>query len=307
MQYDLVESVALSQENQDWVREEIRRAINPNGWRKLAYWLREWSLVAVVPTIMIALLALVFTAGYYAFSRVGQEATFQTRTTDKLSAIDDNLKSLNIAVADIRLKQASSSPTASQSIKDAQNILHTAQSNKVAIPSDAIADAGTKFVSATKTNPDAWNAVLELLSYRTYVNSLTVPLGPQEPISKALITQYQFNPETFPNGAFGTMRTIGSSKAPDVPQFRSLSVPDLNEKLGVGPSFLVLDSATLVLDAMYIKKVIFVNSHIIYRGGPVVLENAYFLNCTFEIDRQSNGQQLANRIMSGPSTTFMAS
>ena len=38
--------------------------------------------------------------------------------------------------------------------------------------------------------------------------------------------------------------------------------------------------------------VIFVNSHIIYRGGPVKLEDVRFVNCTFSVERSNAGFQV---------------
>ena len=168
------------------------------------------------------------------------------------------------------------------------------------LSAEAITDAGERFVDAAKTYPEAWNALQEVLSYRTYQNSLTVNLGPQVLVTSAE-TNYNIPKENVP--ILRSMSTIGASKSPDTPQIRAISGPDLNASLSIGPTFLVLDAPTVILDGLYAKKMIFVNSRIIYRGGPVTLDNIYFLNCTFEITHGSTGQELAAAILSPKAAT----
>jgi hypothetical protein len=304
MQWALVEAVPLSEDNQNWVRGEIRQAIHPSGWRKAADVLRYWGVLGVIITAFLALIAIVITLGIFATNKISQESEFRGTTGERLKNIESNLKTLSVTVDEIRLKQVSNNAADPQNIKDAQNVLHTAQSTEVAFTTDAIADAGKKFVSATKSNPDAWNAVVEFLNYRAYLNSVTIQLGPQVPPPATFGTIYETHDDNFP-GKVVSLRWIGISKPPDVPQLHRLSNPDLNKNAATGPSLLVVDAPVVILDNLYAKKVVFRNSHVIYRGGPASLDSVYFLNCTFEIDRKSNGQELANQIVSGPVTTFM--
>jgi hypothetical protein len=68
---------------------------------------------------------------------------------------------------------------------------------------------------------------------------------------------------------------------------------------------MVISNSPFIVDTLYLKHVIFQNSHIIYRGGPVILEDVYFVNCTFEVVQQSAGQSFAKAILdTSESTSF---
>jgi hypothetical protein len=223
---------------------------------------------------------------------------------DRIRGVDERLSRVEGMLGGIQLKGLANNPSDPKSIKEAQDVLRTARLDKVQVNNATVADAGGRFLEASSKSPDAWATVLEFLNYRAYVNSVTVPLGPQLPISESLATKYVINKDNIPT--LISMRTIGTSKSPDVPQLRALSEPDSNRDLAAGPSLLVVDAPTVVLDNLVAKKVVFVNSHIIYRGGAVVLDNVYFLNCTFEIEKKTQGQELAARILSGPVTNFVS-
>src|ERR1700676_2418300 len=47
-----------------------------------------------------------------------------------------------------------------------------------------------------------------------------------------------------------------------------------------------------ILDGFTWRNVVFINSHISYKGGPVILDNVTFLNCTFQTERNDEGIRL---------------
>jgi hypothetical protein len=53
-----------------------------------------------------------------------------------------------------------------------------------------------------------------------------------------------------------------------------------------------ITNCSQVLDDLRWRHVIFVNSIIIYRGGPVVLDDVVFINCKFEVQRDDDGFQV---------------
>jgi hypothetical protein len=56
------------------------------------------------------------------------------------------------------------------------------------------------------------------------------------------------------------------------------------------------------------KKVILRNVNIFYDGGPLEMPDVYFINCTFEVKQQSNGQRLVAAVLEPPpAVTFNAS
>jgi hypothetical protein len=59
----------------------------------------------------------------------------------------------------------------------------------------------------------------------------------------------------------------------------------------------------LLLGGLYAKNVIVKNSKVVYHGGPLKLDNVYFVNCTFEIFHQTPGLTLLKPLRT-PSVTF---
>jgi hypothetical protein len=67
----------------------------------------------------------------------------------------------------------------------------------------------------------------------------------------------------------------------------------------------ILKGGTMFLDGLDIKNAVFMNVEVHYDGGPVVIENAVFVNCTFKMMPGVNSKGLAEAVLSGArSTTF---
>ena len=80
-----------------------------------------------------------------------------------------------------------------------------------------------------------------------------------------------------------------------------------NTASAVGDEYIFAKGGAFVIDGMQMKNVIFTNVHIIYHGSPLQMDNVFFVNCTFSVDRQPSGQSFADTFLkSGPSTTFAA-
>lgn len=63
-----------------------------------------------------------------------------------------------------------------------------------------------------------------------------------------------------------------------------------------------------ILDGARLKKVIFQDVHVVYSRGPLETENVYFLNCTFDIKQQTDGERLALALLRPPAdVTFDSS
>ena len=60
-----------------------------------------------------------------------------------------------------------------------------------------------------------------------------------------------------------------------------------------------------ILDNTEYRHVIISNSHIMWRGGPVIMQHVYFVNCTFDLP-QANGQNLAVAILDNIAVDFKA-
>jgi hypothetical protein len=59
----------------------------------------------------------------------------------------------------------------------------------------------------------------------------------------------------------------------------------------------------MTLDNTEFRHVIFSNVHVAWQGGPVIMRDVYFVNCTFDLLRD-NGQNLADAILSNTAVDF---
>ena len=66
----------------------------------------------------------------------------------------------------------------------------------------------------------------------------------------------------------------------------NLRAPSINGLILIGPR--------QILDGIEWKNVTFVNVHIVYAGGPLMLENVRFVNCTFEIPHNQHGIEVVD-------------
>jgi len=63
----------------------------------------------------------------------------------------------------------------------------------------------------------------------------------------------------------------------------------------------------LRLDGYHIRNAIINGARIVYNGGPLILENVYFVNCTFEMPPTPQSQELANAILDHAPASFSPS
>jgi hypothetical protein len=286
---------------------ERRLGISIEAPKASSFWpktLTEWAQVVGVGIVIVTTaVGLTLYLGGLMVDRHILLALVPVRSD--IGQIKTDVAEIKGELGDVRLKELSASPADPQNNKDAQNVLRTARLNDVRLGDRTIADAGERFVEAAASNPEAWNTALEFLSYRAYLNSVTIPLGPQTPLSANVVTHYVTSQENFPQGII-RMSVMGASKTNDAADLGTVSTHGVNRNLAAGPSLLIAETPALVLDNLYAKRVLFVNSRVIYRGGPIDLENVYFLNCTFEIENQPKGQELAKQILSAQATSFLS-
>lgn len=63
----------------------------------------------------------------------------------------------------------------------------------------------------------------------------------------------------------------------------------------------------MTLDGYRLKNVVFDNVTVVYRGGPLIMESVYFVNCKFELQKDDRGQKFAQDILDHVPATFSAS
>jgi hypothetical protein len=297
----LVKDMALRNEDREWISAQIAEAIaavKPRGWRKFVHLVRDWGVMGAIITAFVGTIGVVIAVIVFATNGITKNAEFRTNTTDRLANIEKDVGSIKASLANLQIIQGAQHASDPNSAKAIASVVRTATIDKVPIDPQLVNSAGKTFVDASRENSDAWQTALALLTYRSFLNAPLIPPG----------KQYSFSTHYDAPGMvkLGTVRSIGSAIAPDVSEWRLLSAPNLNEKLATGPQYLLADGFVLNLDNTYARKVIFINSRIIYNGGPIKLDDVYFINCTFEMSAKPNVQNLAVAIFSPKAATTFA-
>jgi hypothetical protein len=98
-------------------------------------------------------------------------------------------------------------------------------------------------------------------------------------------------------------QTIGLAHQLDVARMERIDQPIL--KLSeYGPALLLVKGLTATLDGYLLKHVIFQDMRLIYHGGPLILEDVYFLHCEFQFDPNEQAWRLLSAITAGGWVTF---
>lgn len=215
----------------------------------------------------------------------------------RLSGVESDVKNMSGTLGGLKLKQIGDNPTDPKNIVEAKQILTQAKGAKVKLPADVVKSEGAKFIDAAQRNPDAWSAVIEFVNYNSFLNFDPASISGARVSLANKFTAYQ------PPSSAGPVWALGDSKPPEVPQLRPLDQRDLNDGKTYGPKFLKIVGGEVLLDGYYIKNVILENVHVSYRGGAMRLENVYFVNCTFDIPQQQNGERLAMALLEPSSAT----
>jgi hypothetical protein len=213
-------------------------------------------------------------------------------------------------ISGLHLQQSAGNPTIPRDVAEAKKVLETAKAKNVKIDANIVENVGKRFVEAGIGNEEVWSAALAFVGYRSFLNS-----RPNDAVnSTALPPQgtenYTMGPNilNFPEAkiySFGSRLspTDSTYQAPaDRAAFRPIGTPDANEGHVHTNSFLLIAGADLVLDNLYARNVVVENSHVTYRGGPLILSNVTFINCTFDVVRKPIGQEFAEKALASVPT-----
>lgn len=144
----------------------------------------------------------------------------------------------------------------------------------------------------------AIEAVGELIGYRSFL--LPSPLGPSPDGAAAhsamlrLPRLHTFRPLDSSSKILGFTRSLATQGGTAAAK---LDLLNRSETLTTGDyRSLLVDGYDLVIDGLDARNVVFSNCRITYSGSQVSLDNVYFSNCTFDIDRQ--GKDFARAVLS---------
>jgi len=146
----------------------------------------------------------------------------------------------------------------------------------------------------------AMEAVTELVGYRSFL--LNSPLGLTEGMTAhnamlALPKLHEFIPRDTSSKIYASPRSMGSDMV-GLPA--KLSLLDRAEVIPTEEAkSLIVDGYNLKLDGIDARNVLFTNCKITYSGAPISLDNVYFSNSTFLIERAGKDFAAATLTPSG--------
>jgi hypothetical protein len=192
-------------------------------------------------------------------------------------------------------------------------ILDNARDHDVVLNPTTLRKSGLKFIGASEKQPSAWSATKAALDYLSFVNgalNLTPKVTNPKDITPNLpnVGPYMFSLNLRPSPQSGMVwaarvKTEGDAPPEASARLESLASP---QPRGSGARLILIEgkSDTIVLDGQYLKNVIIREASVEYNGGPVRLENVYFVNCEFKIAPNEAGRALAKAIFQSGATNF---
>lgn len=204
--------------------------------------------------------------------------------------------------------------TLSGSLKQADELLQIAKAENIKLNPALFAAYGKNLASLTNELPlsaTAWQTLTTMTDYRSFLNADFVPsLGQLTPATGK--SNYRSAVTIIPNPQhpewhipFGVFFAGGYAAADKSARLESLSKP---QPEGSEFAFFVVEGGmdTILLDGAYMRNVIIRHSDVAYNGGPVVLENVYFVNCTFKQHFQMtpSGRDLGAKLLAAAAVTF---
>jgi hypothetical protein len=223
----------------------------------------------------------------------------------KVNGIETFIHNNGGVIAGLRLEKVN--PSDPRKAHEAEQILAQAKQAKIKIPADVIENAGKAFLAAAKDNPGAWETALALVDYRSSLNESDAPHPAR--VAPSQLDWYTTVEGWVRKGTLGYR--VFAVYEPLVPNDRATRFEPIgstdNATKPTGPSLMVVDGEyqnKFRLDGYWLKHVVIRNATLQYRGGPVILEDVYFVNCKFEIARTLPSQLLAESVLENTSISF---
>jgi hypothetical protein len=166
------EFVAIRKEDWPSIHQAIEEAISPlkpRGWRKAMFLLREWTVLGVVLTIIVALLVFAATQFNLANTRLAKEATFETNTGRDIEEIKKDISGIRDALTRRDLLGSASLPLSDfkTALPEIITTITAAKQQEVKVSPKVLDNLQQKLIAAGETAPGYWPATAEFISYRS--------------------------------------------------------------------------------------------------------------------------------------------
>jgi hypothetical protein len=195
-----------------------------------------------------------------------------------------------------RLDSQISKATESDNYVQVADLLDRARTANFRLDPATAKRTARKSAQAAANRPEAWNAVLASLNYKSFLDSASIPTD--QWIGHDVVTHYSW--WKVGGGPPPTFKVYGVAPFAEAARFEVFGAK--SESGPEGNRFLLVDGGWLSIDKTTMRHVVFRNVDIVYEGDPLEMEDVYFLNCTFHLPLRPSTERFAFAILdAGPS------
>jgi hypothetical protein len=236
--------------------------------------------------------------------------------TEKLSATNERLAGISAIVDLLKLTLTKGIPAAmKESLQkdDPHTALNTiralaekARVGRVRVDPQELATVGNSVAQLRRSYPELVSSALrELVDYRSFLNLFYSPPTSTAQVIKSGLDVH-FNAAALAGATQGQIGVLRMGDAVDISVSARFEPLGHTPRVKTSPAYLVVDGTgfRILLDGFFIKKSIIQNAQIEYSGGPVRLENVYFVNCVFKFGNSGQASGLETAVLNSSAVTF---
>jgi hypothetical protein len=187
-----------------------------------------------------------------------------------------------------------------KALPELKAVAQLATKTKASVSDSDLSAVGRRALNLVKSGSAqsdfAWETMTTLLEYRSALNSLPSSIDVENATlaTGILLTFYAMNTKV--GRPEPVMSVIGNAPRDQAAVLDKIG-ENLNAQREIGDTFVILRGGTIQLDGTQMKNVVLIGTQVVYDGGPIILQNAYFLNCTFEINQTVKSQELVAHLI----------
>jgi hypothetical protein len=224
----------------------------------------------------------------------------------RLSAIERDVSNISKGIDELRLTKASENPTDPQSVQEVKRILAEAKAAKIRMSPEVVTTTAAKFIDAAQIHPGTWEAALAFVNYKSFLNRSPIPEDQWAGIRDSFTSRYSRSIPLPGHGKRPEITPVGEAPKDREAIIQVIDAPFVSNDKN-GNRLVVLHDGDVLLDGTELRHVIVINAHVVYKGGPLIMQDVYFVNCTFDLPQQANTQNLATAILERIPVDFKAS
>jgi hypothetical protein len=212
-------------------------------------------------------------------------------------------------ILDRRLKTLTASvPLNRESLRQIADTLDAANRYKIRLKSESLREVVGALQKTSYISPALARDAVSVGSKAAALSTLDLPIPSDlqgkifSSLPEAKGSMWAFWPIASNTGP-DNYQTIGLAAYPDMAEMWHVDTSPPEAKYG--PAFLVVKGLQATIDGFFLKHVAFQDMNLLYNGGPLNLDEVYFINCRFQFDVSSvSSLSLLSQVVKGGWVSF---